>query len=183
METADIISFKKKQNSFLKEIAFGCFSIIFSMLIFKFPVDKIIDFHKYAIVIYLIPVIPLFGVFFTIYKWIQGDVLTLNKKLDTISRNHIKLTSFQNVVNIEWNVHNLGQDDEGFSLDLKTKDNQTIYVSKNASFNAEHQYLGKKLATFFEVEFINNHPFEDRLIYNGKYNEDSNKLANIQNDY
>ena len=158
------------------------FGFFFSFIVFLFPYDQLVEINKYAYLVYLLPVIPLIGILKRIPQIGTGHSYVFDQKKNGLYYNEKKLDKLTNLLQVEWNIDAVTDHEESY-LDLRTKNGETYRISTTSNFmNKEHLELGRTIAKFLFVEFINNNPLEKEVLW-GKFNVDEKSINQIENKY
>lgn len=111
-----------------------------------------------------------------------GHGYVFDLKLNGLYYNEKKLDKLTNILRVEWNIDTVTNHEESY-LDLRTKNGETYRISTTSNIlNKEHLELGRTIAKFLSVEFINNNPLEKEVLW-GKFNVDENSIDHIENKY
>jgi len=158
------------------------FVFLFSLLIWILPYNQLIELHKYAFFVYFLPIFPLIKVFKKGYELISKHRFIFNKKTDQIFFDDRLINRISNVKQLEWNARSSTDIDESL-LELKTYDNLKITLSSTInSLNSEHLEVGRQLAKFLKVKFLNNRPYEKEVLW-GNFDVDQKDIDQIENKY
>ena len=180
-ENKQEIIIEQKTISRYQELLVSVMGFILTLSVLSFPYDQLIGLHKYAFIVYFVPIIPLFQIIRKIIKIHTGHRFTINSKADQIKYNDSLLDRMTNIKQVEWNIDSITRHRNSY-LELKSTKNLRHRISTTGTvMNKEHLELGRILAKFLKVKFINNHPYEKEVLW-GNYDADEKSINHLENN-
>lgn len=183
IRTNHSLKIEQKASSIFEDYLNSIFGFVFSFIVFLFPYDQLVTINKYAYLFYFLPVIPFFQIIKVIPKIGTGHGYEFDQKMNGLYYNEKKIDKLTNIIQIEWNIDDVTNHEQS-NLDLRTKNGEIYRISTTSNYlNREHLELGRTIAKFLFVEFVNNNPLEKEVLW-GKFNVDEKSINQIENkDY
>lgn len=171
---------KQRSFSFLRDLLIRIVGFLLSLLVFIFPYDQLTAIHKYAYVVYFLPLLLIVPCVNPIRNMLIGFEYILDRKLDSLTFNHRQLDRLSNIVKVEWNIDS-SFDHEKSYLELRSKNDQLFRISTtNNQLDNEHLKLGREIAKFLRIQFVNNNPSENEVLW-GDFDVDESSIRHIEN--
>lgn len=174
-----------RQNTFSLCLNAGREVLIFvaSLLVLAFPYAQLIELHKYAWLVYFVPLFPLVAVIRKLIKIVTGWTFELNRSSDEVLKNDKVIDQLSNIKRVEWNVISASDQDECY-LELFSVTRRNHRISQTGFLNKEHLELGKHVASFLKIEFHRNSPLCREILYFGQNDVNQTDLDLLENkDY
>lgn len=170
-----------RQNTFSLCLNAGREWLIFvaSLLVLAFPYAQLIELHKYAWVVYFVPLFLLVAVIRKAIKIFTGRTFELNKSNNLVLDNDKVIDQLSNIIKVEWNVIPASEQDE-CHLELLSVTRQNHRISTTGYLNKEHLELGKHIARFLKIEFHHNSLLRREILYFGQNNVNQNDLDFVE---
>lgn len=166
-ENEELLILQRTTSSSWKETRTKVIIFMISLLVFVFPYSELSQISKYAWIIYFTPIFPLIKLLKSVLQLREGATLELNKNKNELIKNSARIEKLSNINRIDWNIDSIHDHCESY-LELRTINNHYHRISTtSSSINAEHLELGKRLSKFLGVNFYNNNPLEEEVIYYG----------------
>jgi len=176
----DVLIIEHRLMSRLFEFSGKLITFFASLLIYLFPYHQVIALNKYLFMIYLIPLIPLIRIIPGLYYFFNGNRFEFNRKTDQFLLNNKCREKISNIKLLEWNTKEISDSIE-YNLDIRTLDNRIHRISTTIfGLNNEHLLLGRQMAKFLKIRFINNDPREQEILWENNY-VDENSIRQIDN--
>jgi hypothetical protein len=180
-EYPDRLIIKQNTSSILLNIGMEIIGLVLTLLVLLFPYDQLIELHKFAWLVYLLPVFQLIRVIVKSMSMFKGLTFELNKTRNQLLKNDRIIDQLSNITKIEWNIDSASDHEESY-LELRSANQVKHRISVTLNYmNKEHLELGKRIAKFLKVEFHNNNPLEKEIIYFGQNNLNESELDFIEN--
>ncbi|HCS20927.1 MAG TPA: hypothetical protein DIW47_10285 [Bacteroidetes bacterium] len=179
-EYPDRLIIRQKTFSLCLNAGREVFIFVASLMVLVFPYEQLIELHKYAWLVYFIPIIPLVAVIRKAINIFTGWTFELNKSSDLVLENDKVIDQLSNVIKVEWNIIPASEQDE-CHLELLFVTRQNHRISTTGYLNKEHLELGKHIARFLKIEFHHNSLLRREILYFGQNNVNQNDLDFVDN--